>query len=186
MSTYIYLIIFDLLYILLFWCVACERTMVFFPYGLWQEGGLIEATNFSEKRHFFSHGACIEVGRDQPEISESDQESETWNNMKEYERIWKNPCWVLYVLVHPSFIMFHHVSSLLQDCFRILWGYPDGAGEFGQVWINSSVVEEAKATGAVSSSGADKSTEELQTCRSYAELKDVVVHLWYFMIMYDM
>lgn len=26
-----------------------------------QEGGLIEATNFSEKRHFFSHGACIEV-----------------------------------------------------------------------------------------------------------------------------
>ena len=92
------------------------------------------------------------------------------------QKEWKSPCWVL---VHPIFILF---SSLFQDCFRISWGYrtvdleetfshePDGTGEFGQVWINSSVVEEAKANGAVSSSpGADKSTEELQTCWNYAE-----------------
>lgn len=89
------------------------------------------------------------------------------------------------VLVEFVFILF---SSLFQDCFRISWAYrtvdleetffhePDGTGEFGQVWINSSVVEEAKANGAVSSSpGADKSTEELQTCWNYAETI-LVVH----------
>ena len=91
---------------------------------------------------------------------------------------------------HPIFILFssyfHPIFILVPRLFQDIMGIPHrrsgrdicsraGTGEFGQVWINSSVVEEAKANGAVSSPGAEKSTEELQTCWNYAETM-LVVH----------
>ena len=90
-----------------------------------QEGGLIEATNFSEKRHFFSHGACIEAGpaepagpagpgrcRCQPETSETNQES----CLKHAERMEESLLSSCSSYFHPIFIL---VPGLFQDIIGI-------------------------------------------------------------------